>query len=197
MRPVFNDLVQEVQRSISFFQSVDRTAKIGRVITLGNAMKLRGLQKYLAQSLGYEVLELEQYRGLSGPSVVTAPAFKENILSFGTCYGLALQGLKQAALRTNLIPPEIIQDRLIRAKKPWAVAAVAAVLLGCSVGFLGHWRAWNSVREDPRVHARPLGGSEHRNSIEQLREQVQGLGKPISPRSRKSAIAWRASAIAG
>ena len=51
MRPVFNDLVQEVQRSISFFQSVDRTAKIGRVITLGNAMKLRGLQKYLAQSL--------------------------------------------------------------------------------------------------------------------------------------------------
>jgi type IV pilus assembly protein PilM len=148
MRPVFNDLVQEVQRSISFFQSVDRTAKIGRVITLGNAMKLRGLQKYLAQSLGYEVLELEQYRGLSGPSVVTAPAFKENVLSFGTCYGLALQGLKKGALRTNLIPREIIQDRLIRAKKPWAVAAVSAVLLGCCVGFLGHWRAWNSVRED-------------------------------------------------
>ncbi len=148
MRPVFNDLVQEVQRSISFFQSVDRTAKIGRVITLGNAMKLRGLQKYLAQSLGYEVLELEQYRGLTGPSVVTAPAFKENVLSFGTCYGLALQGLKKGALRTNLIPREILQDRLIRAKKPWAVAAVSAVLLGCCVGFLGHWRAWNSVREN-------------------------------------------------
>ncbi len=29
MRPVFNDLVTEVQRSISFFQSVDRKAKIG------------------------------------------------------------------------------------------------------------------------------------------------------------------------
>jgi type IV pilus assembly protein PilM len=127
---------------------VDRTAKIGRVITLGNAMKLRGLQKYLAQSLGYEVLELEQYRGLTGPAVVGAPAFKENVLSFGTCYGLALQGLKLAALRTNLIPREILQDRLIRAKKPWAVAAVSAVLLGCCLGFAGHWRAWSSVRED-------------------------------------------------
>ena len=28
------------------------------------------------------------------------------------------------------------------------MAAVSAVLLGCCVGFLGHWRAWNSVREN-------------------------------------------------
>ncbi len=147
MRPVFNDLVQEVTRSISFFQSVDRTAKIGKVVTLGNAMKLRGLQKFLAQSLGYDMAELEEYRGLSGASVVGTPAFKENLLSFGVCYGLCLQGLKKAALRTNLVPPEIVQDRMIKAKKPWAVAAVAAVLLGCTVGFFGAWRAWYSDRE--------------------------------------------------
>ena len=99
MRPVFNDLVTEVQRSISFFQSVDRTAKIGRVIPLGNAMKLRGLQKYLGQSLGYEVVELTEYRGLAGAGVVSTPAFRENLLSFGVCYGLALQGLRQSSLR--------------------------------------------------------------------------------------------------
>jgi type IV pilus assembly protein PilM len=145
MRPVFNDLVTEVQRSISFFQSVDRTAKIGRVITLGNAMKLRGLQKYLAQSLGYEVIDLEDYRGLSGAAVVGAPSFRENLLSFAVCYGLCLQGLKQSQLRTNLIPREILQDRLIKAKKPWAVGAVAAMLLGCSVGFAGSWFAYKSV----------------------------------------------------
>ena len=117
MRPVFNDLVTEVQRSISFFQSVDRTAKIGRVIPLGNAMKLRGLQKYLGQSLGYEVVELKEYRGLTGAGVVGTPAFKDNLFSFGVCYGLALQGLKQAALRTNLIPPEIIKDRLLASEE--------------------------------------------------------------------------------
>ncbi len=147
MRPVFNDLVTEVQRSISFFQSVDRNAKIKRVVPLGNAMKLRGLQKYLGQSLGYEVVELSEYRGLRGQGVVNAPSFKENMLSFGVCYGLALQGLKRSTLRTNLIPPEIVQDRRIRAKKPWAVAAVAALLLGCSLGFVGHWRAWASAPE--------------------------------------------------
>src|SRR5262249_27662138 len=44
-------------------------------------------------------------------------------------YGLALQGLKQARLLTNLLPPEIRTERLIKAKKPFAVAAAAALLL--------------------------------------------------------------------
>ncbi len=52
MRPVFNDLLTEVQRSIGFFTNLDRTAKIGRVVAMGNALKLPGLRRYLAQSLG-------------------------------------------------------------------------------------------------------------------------------------------------
>ncbi|HEX3999970.1 MAG TPA: type IV pilus assembly protein PilM [Pirellulales bacterium] len=159
MRPVFNDLVTEVQRSISFFQSVDRSAKIGRVVTLGNAMKLRGLQKYLAQSLGYEVIDLDEYRGLSGAAVVGAPSFRENLLSFAVCYGLCLQGLKQSQLRTNLIPREILQDRLIRAKKPWAVGAVAAMLLACSVGFMGYYHAFRTADDNDK------SGSESAKSL--------------------------------
>ena len=48
MRPVFSDLVTEMQRSIGYFTSIDRKAKIGRVVALGNAMKLPGLQRFLA-----------------------------------------------------------------------------------------------------------------------------------------------------
>ena len=167
MRPVFNDLVTEVQRSISFFQSVDRTAKIGRVITLGNAMKLRGLQKYLAQSLGYEVIDLEEYRGLSGAAVVGAPSFRENMLSFAVCYGLCLQGLRRSQLRTNLIPREILQDRLIKAKKPWAVGAVAALLLAFSIGFAGYWLAYNSVDDK--------GESAGAHKLHQALAEAQGV----------------------
>jgi len=70
--------------------------------------------------------------------VVAAPAFTENILSFPVAYGLALQGLKQARLLTNLLPPEIRTERIIKEKKPWAVAAAAALLLavgGMTWGF--------------------------------------------------------------
>lgn len=145
MRPVFNDLLTQVQRSIGYFTSIDRGAKIGRVIALGNAMKLPGLQKYLSQNLGYPVSDVQKYRGVTGEAVVGAPVFKENLLSFAVCYGLVLQGLGHAKLSTNLLPREIVTDRLIRDKKPWAVAIVSALLLGCAVNFLGHWRAWNSA----------------------------------------------------
>ncbi len=159
MRPVFNDLLTQIQRSIGFFTSIDRGAKIGRVVALGNAMRLPGLQKYLSQNLGHQVVEVQKYRGVTGEAVTKAPAFKENLLSFAVCYGLVLQGLGKANLSTNLLPPEIVTDRLIRDKKPWAVAMVAALLLGCTINFLGHWRAWNSVNASKFSGALSQAGS--------------------------------------
>ncbi len=148
MRPVFSELLAEVQRSLNFFQNLDRTAKLDRVVPLGNAMKLRGLHKYLAQNLGLDVAEVDSYKKLTGTAVTASPAFKENMLSYGVCYGLCVQGLGKGRLSTNLLPREILKDRMIRAKKPWAVAAVAALLFGCMVGYFGKWREWNSARED-------------------------------------------------
>ncbi len=55
LRPVFNDYVSEIQRSIGFFSSVNRQAKISKVVGLGNGFKLAGLQKFLQQNLQYEV----------------------------------------------------------------------------------------------------------------------------------------------
>ncbi len=115
---------------MGFFSNIDRHAKIGRIIALGNAFKLPGLRRFLSQSLGYDIQRVESFRGLEGPEVIAAPSFKENILSFGVCYGLALQGLGKGGLKTNLLPKQIVRDRLIREKKPWAVAAAAAAVAG-------------------------------------------------------------------
>ena len=148
MRQVFNDLLTEVQRSIGYFSGIDRRAKIGKVIVLGNAMKLPGLQRYLGQNLGHDVVKLDSFRGLVGPGVVDAPSFKENLLSFATCYGLTLQGLVDTKIHTNLLPAELLRDRMIRSKKPWAVAAAAVLLLGCTVNAFGHWSAWRTARPE-------------------------------------------------
>jgi len=148
MRPVFNDLLTELQRSIGYFSSIERTAEISHVVALGNAMKLPGLRRYLSQSLGFEVQRLDEFRHLSGHQVLNAPAFKDNALCFGPAYGLALQGLGKAGLRTNLLPKEIIYDRLIRRKKPWAVAAAAVLMLACTISFAFYSRAYSSVDEE-------------------------------------------------
>lgn len=145
MRPVFSDLLTEVQRSLGYFSGLDRNAKISHIVGLGNAMKLPGLRRFLTQNLGHEVKKLDAFQTLSGPSVVDAPAFKDNVLTFATCYGLALQGLRETPIKTNLIPREIVQERLIRDKKPWAVGAAAVLLLGLSISCLGTWNAARQV----------------------------------------------------
>jgi len=160
MRPVFADMVTEVQRSIGFFQSLDRKAKIGGVVMLGNTVKLPGLVQYLGKHLGYDVKEIDSFNKLGGSSVVTAPSFKDNVLAFSTCYGLCLQGLGKAKLSTNLLPREILTQRLIRAKKPWAVAGVAAMLLACALNYTFWYNRWWEVNEE-----RPVNGVTWKSAI--------------------------------
>src|SRR5262249_976261 len=71
----------------------------------------------------------DKFARLSGDGVLNDPLFKENMLTFPVAYGLALQGLGEARLNTNLLPKEIVRDRQIRAKKPF-------------VGAAGAWRLW-------------------------------------------------------
>lgn len=153
MRPVFSDLLAEIQRSLGYFTSIDKIAKIGEVIALGNAMKLPGLQKYLSQNLEHDVKPIEDFRRLSGGSATARSQFKENVLSFAVAYGLCVQGLGKSELHTNLLPEEIVRTRLIRAKKPWAVAGVAAILLGLTFNYFTHVSAWSETQSEEMQQA--------------------------------------------
>ena len=148
MRPVFGDMVTEVQRSVGFFQSLDRKAKIGNVVMLGNTVKLPGLSQYLSKHLGYEIKEVDSFAKLTGANVVTSPSFKDNLLAFATCYGLCLQGLGKSKLSTNLLPREIATKRMIRAKKPWAIAALGAAVLAFGLNYVFYYRNLEAVIPD-------------------------------------------------
>ena len=148
MKPVFNEFASELQRSLNYFTGADRSAKIGKVLLLGNATKLRGLSDFVAKQLNLDVQRLDAYRGLEGAVVTSAAAFKDNRLSFGTAYGLALQAAGGAGLNTNLLPGEIIRERLIAAKKPWAVGAMVGLLGAAAVSFMGMFFAWSTYAPD-------------------------------------------------
>jgi len=134
MRPVFNDLVNEVQRSLTFFQSMDKSANISEVVLLGSAAKLPGLTQFLGKQLELKVSRAGDFKHLTGGDVTSQSTFANNALSFAPCYGLCLQGLGNGVMKTNLLPKEIVMERGVRAKKPWVLAAVSLLLLGCSLG---------------------------------------------------------------
>jgi type IV pilus assembly protein PilM len=151
MKPVFNEFASELQRSLNYFSGSDRSARIGKVLLLGNASKLKGLADFVSKQLNLEVHRLDTYRGLDGPDVITAPTFKENRLAFATAYGLALQGVQDASINTNLLPGEIVRERLIESKKPWAVGAMVGLLGASALSFLGTFFAWTTY--SPELYA--------------------------------------------
>ena len=133
MRAVFSDLAGELSRSLGYFASQHRDAKIERVVGLGNGFRLPGMQKFLEQALEVRVERLSEFQRLKGEEVLKAPTFYENTLTFAVAYGLALQGLERAKIHTNLLPPEFHRERFIRAKKPWLAATAAALLVGVTM----------------------------------------------------------------
>jgi len=157
IRPVLNEFVGEVQRSLGYFTNTHRDAQIESMIGLGSAFRLPGLQKFLSEKLQLEVHKLGKLERLTGDSVTTAPAFTQNVLSFGVAYGLALQGLKKTKLQTNLLPQEIQFERMIRAKKPWAAAAAAALLLGVVGTAFGYAWQYHAYTATPVEEAKKQG----------------------------------------
>jgi type IV pilus assembly protein PilM len=135
MHASFNDAVNEINRSLEYYQTLNRKATFKKILLAGNAGKLLGLQQYLAQNLGYEVSRVAGYNQLLASEAAESHLFKDNLPSFAVCYGLVVQQLGFAPLRTNLMPRAIVTDIIIREKKPWALVAAATVLLGMTLHF--------------------------------------------------------------
>ena len=162
MRPVFGDLLTEIQRSIGYYTSLHRDSRIESVVAMGNAFRLAGLTKFISQNLGVEVLKAESFPSLGDAEALGAPLFRENVLSFGVVFGLAIQGCGLATIGTSLMPPEILSAKVMRRKRPFFVAAGVAVL--GAVGCFGY---------DQVTTYRQLAGGA--SEVTKLRRAVDGL----------------------
>ncbi len=128
MRPVFSDLVAEIQRSLGFYSSTHRETELKLVVVCGNAFRLPGLQKYIENNLTIEnVRRLESFSKLSTAGLTDAAKFEDRVLGFAATYGLALQGLGQAEIKANLLPPELARVQRWNRKRPWFIAAAACI----------------------------------------------------------------------
>jgi len=146
MRPVFADLVSEVQRSVGFYTSTHRESKITSVIGMGNAFKLPGLQKFLQQNLRMQVDKLS---GFSKLRIVgePKPEFKNNVMSFSVAYGVALQGLGLGNVESNLLPTEVRKSLLWKKKRWWFGASAAALALAASSLYVSNVMAQGQINQ--------------------------------------------------
>ncbi|MCA9288756.1 MAG: hypothetical protein KDA05_09245, partial [Phycisphaerales bacterium] len=137
MRPVFTDLAQDVQRSIGYYQSLHKDAKLTRLIGLGATFHLPGLRKYLKQQLGMEVYRLEEWKRpiVSDLGDERAAQFHAAAMEMSTAYGLAIQGVGLQTIDANLIPAKVVRDSMWKKKVKWFGMAAGVGLLAGGVMF--------------------------------------------------------------
>lgn len=133
MRPVFADLVAEIQRSIGFYGSVNRENKINKIIALGGTFRMPSLPKYLQQNLSLDVERPDNFAaGLPADSKIAA-ALTENVLSLHAAYGLALQAMGETKVDSSLLPTVIRRRKMWQEKNKWFATAAGLVVAGTAV----------------------------------------------------------------
>ncbi len=150
MRPVFADLVQEIQRSLGYYQSLNREADLKRLIGVGSTFRLPGLTKFLKQQLQIDVKRLDSFKRLQIDGKREAD-FTSNALNMATVYGLALQGLGLERVGANILPKQIMYERMWKAKQPrFALAAgiVVAAVVGGQMALMSQQSSFQSAVQE-------------------------------------------------
>jgi len=185
MRPVFTDWASEVQRSLGFYTNSNPDVKLTRVIAMGGGTKLRGLLKYLQQTLQIPVEKPDAFKRAAIAQGLSSAKFHENVADFGVVYGLGLQGLGLARIESNLLPTSAARSMAWASKTKYFIGA-AVMLLAVSLLCLGRVgldrvayarneaRRSNNLRIVNQAKEKQQIKSDFEDQEVQLQEQMKG-----------------------
>jgi type IV pilus assembly protein PilM len=177
MKNVYTDLGGEIQRSLGFYSSSPegRDKTFSKVIGLGGGMKLQGLSKYLTQTLGMQVVKPDSFERLAIAPDISVAKFHENVSDFGVAYGLGVQSLGEAKIRTNMLPRKIARA-MAWTRKARMFTVAACVLLAVMV--LGLGRAYKDLKQYDSHQAT-------RTEIQTIVDQVSAITNGIAEQENR------------
>ena len=152
MKPVFSNFASEIQRSIGFYSNSNPRTKLVKMIAMGGGTRMRGLLKYLQQSIQMPVERPDSFEKLSIASEVSAAKFHDEVCDLGIVYGLGLQGLGMGKIESNLLPRNITRSFIWAGKSKFFYAAALVLLFVSALAFFrvivdrASYAAKNSVR---------------------------------------------------
>ncbi len=135
MRPIVDDLLGEIQRSIGYYKAQNRNVRIEDVILLGNSFKLKGLVDYFRENLDYNVSVLGELNRVQMASSSDLERFEAELPNYGVALGLGLQALGLGRMQIDVRPVELVRERMLKAKIPFAAAAAVLLAIPPALGF--------------------------------------------------------------
>ena len=180
MRPVFADLLQELQRSLSYASGgVD----LSEIVGVGSTFRIPGLRKFIGQQLQVGVVRLDEFKRID----VTgreASSFAENCVNMATAYGLALQGVGLAHIDVNLVPTSILREQMWDQKTKWFVAAASIIIVGSAITLLG-----------PFLDKQALGSSSVPTQVKHLIDKGERLRAEFSKAEQEGKLSTDAAVL--
>ncbi len=172
MRPVFSDLLQDVQRSISHYESQHRGVRLERVLGVGSTFKIPGLRKFLGQQLQVQVGRLDEFKRIRVEGRMAAD-FASHAVNMATAYGLALQGVGLSEIDVNLNPVAAIREQVWDRKTKWFVAAAGVAVAASALMFVRPVLDQQAYASDEAEASRSLDsalqlGKSKKNALNQI-----------------------------
>jgi hypothetical protein len=170
MKPVFDDLLQEVQRSMGHYQSLHPDKPVTQVIGLGSTFRIPGLRKFLSDQLQVEIRRLEEVEKIKVEGSA-ASDFAANAMNLSTAIGLALQGLGFSEISINLSPVGNLREQVWGKKAKWFIAAAVLMCVGSAALF---FRPGGSVGPEipPSVNRVKNTGQGYIKDFEQVKQSA-------------------------
>ena len=180
MRPVFAELLQELQRSLSYASG---GVELNDIVGVGSTFRIPGLRKFIGKELQVNVARLDEFKRIDVKGR-EASAFAENCVNMSTAYGLALQGIGLAHIDVNLVPTTILREQMWHQKTKWFVAAASIIILGSAITLIG-----------PFLDSQALGSGGTPTQVKNLIKKGKGFVKEYKEAEKEGKLGSDAATL--
>ncbi len=171
IRNALSRLPAEIARTTNYYRSQHGGSAPRRVLLAGGGANLPYTLEFFQEKLNLTVEYFNPVRNLAiGKGIDPAVVQREGHL-MGELVGLGLRGIGQSAINIDLVPLVVEQARAADLRKPYFIAAAAALLVG-----MGAWTVCQNLAANAAVDkARTM--AEQRDSLAQVKKPVESLLK--------------------
>lgn len=147
MKPVLQDIVGEIHRSVGFYKSMAKEIKFENIIFMGNVTKLTDFEQFFSQKLEYKIEILSEIKNIRLSPQLNVNLFQTNIPSLAVAMGLAIQGLNLAVNKIRLLPEEIRLEKNLAQQKPILALAVGLLALAPAWAWYNNYQLGKDIQK--------------------------------------------------
>ena len=174
VRTVLTRLHAEISRSINFYRSQQGGNAPSRLFLTGGCVRLPQLDEFFRETLQVDVGYLNPFAQISIGPKVNRQALANDAFTLAESAGLALRMTDSAAVKINLMPPELVERARTVKRIPFLVLGAACFLAALGVlWFTESGREERTLAKVEAVQARNGGLNKLKDSLAKAQDAAR------------------------